>query len=174
MTNTDSITVTGSAGTSEHLTIDESGGAFAPGATPESTGLSEIEIAANLGDTSDVLVINGTPGNDTITIGVSGIGLNSDTDNDVTFTQLPSTIEVHGLVGVNTISARGGFQTGAAYTGTAILYAGDSGDHLTGGAGNDQLYGGAGNDSLDGFVGNDTVSGGGGADGSSAATGTTS
>ena len=46
-TNTDTIVVNGSAGSVETLTIDQSGGRFAPGATAE-TGVSEIEISVLL------------------------------------------------------------------------------------------------------------------------------
>ena len=60
-----------------------SGGAFAPGLTVESTGLSEIEITTSLGDTSDLLIVRGTPGDDTIRVGQTGVGLNADDDLDV-------------------------------------------------------------------------------------------
>jgi hypothetical protein len=51
-TNTDSITVTGAGGSDETVTIDQSGGAFGPGATAE-TGSPEIEMSVNLGDATD-------------------------------------------------------------------------------------------------------------------------
>ena len=55
--NTDTITVGGVAGSVETLVIDQSGGAFAPGATAE-TGTSEIEISTLLGDASDLVIVN--------------------------------------------------------------------------------------------------------------------
>jgi Ca2+-binding RTX toxin-like protein len=161
--NTDSITVKGAAGSSETLTIDQSGGAFAPGATPE-TGTSEIEISVLLGDATDVVIVKGTDAPDTISIGTSGIALNTDTDADITFSPAPSVVEVFGLAGANTLSALGNNGAGKPYAGKVILRAGDSGDTLQGGLASDELYGGAGNDSLEGRDGNDLADGAGGND----------
>jgi Ca2+-binding RTX toxin-like protein len=163
-TNTDSILIAGSPGTDESLKLDMTDGAFAPGATAESTGVSEIEITTVLGDATDLIVVRGTAGADTIRIGQSGMGLNSDADLDVSFDPLPAVIEVVGKGGVNTLSARGGLGTGSVFLGKVILYAGDDGDLLQGGAGNDELYGGAGNDQLEGFDGDDMIDGAGGDD----------
>ena len=162
-TNTNSITISGAGGTVEALVFDMSGGAFAPGATVES-GTSEIEITALLGDTTDVIVVHGTSGNDTIRMGSTGMGLNSDTDRDVTFTPVPAQVEIFGSGGTNTLSGAGGSGTGSVYTGKVILHAGDSGDVVSGGSGNDELYGGLGNDTLEGNNGNDLANGGGGND----------
>jgi Ca2+-binding RTX toxin-like protein len=162
-TNADSIIVNGVAGSVETLVIDQSGGAFAPGVTVE-TGISEIEIVSALGDAADVAVVNGTAGADTIRIGTGGIGLNSDGDVDVTFSVLPTVLEVFGLGGPNTLSGQGGSGTGGVYTGRLILHAGDTGDVVTGGSGNDDLLGGAGNDTMEGRLGNDLVDGAGGND----------
>ena len=82
-TNTDTITVNGAAGTSETLTLDQQGGAFAPGVEVES-GTSEIELTVALGDASDSIVVYGTTGPDAIYIGQSGMALNGDGDRDVT------------------------------------------------------------------------------------------
>ena len=60
--NTDTITITGAAGSVETLAIDQTGGRLAPGGTAESTGISEIELAVNLGDAADVTVVRGTHG----------------------------------------------------------------------------------------------------------------
>ena len=46
--NTDTIVVTGNTG-AETLTVDLSGGSFAPGLAVEGTGLSEIEFTVDLG-----------------------------------------------------------------------------------------------------------------------------
>ena len=153
--NTDTITVGGAAGSVETLVVDQSGGAFAPGATAETTGTSEIEISVLLGDASDLVIVHGTSGADSISIGLAGIALNADGDGDITFSTLPARIEVFGHEGPNTINGRGGTGAGATYTGTLVLHAGDSGDTLTGGSGNDELYGGLGADSLTGFTGAD-------------------
>ena len=143
--------------------LDISGGGFAPGATAES-GISEIEVTAALGDATDVIVVQGSTGNDAIRMGSTGMALNSDTDKDVTFGVLPAQVEIFGGSGVNTLSGAGGYGAGSLYPGKVILHAGDSGDLLTGGSGNDELYGGAGNDTLEGNLGDDTLDGGGGDD----------
>jgi Ca2+-binding RTX toxin-like protein len=164
-TNTDSISIAGNAGTVETLVLDMSGGAFAPGATPEGTGISDIELATTLGDAADVVVVHGTSGDDTIRMGQNGMGLNSDTDVDVTFSPLPAQVEVFGLGGANVLWARGGSGTGSIYLGNVIFHAGDDpGNVLDGGAGNDQLLGGASADTLTGVDGNDVLDGAGGDD----------
>ena len=163
-TNTDTITVNGAAGTTEALTLDQQGGAFAPGVEVES-GTSEIELTVSLGDTTDALVVYGTAAADSIFIGQSGMALNTDGDRDVTLTApLPSVVEVWGLAGPNTISAQGGFGAGTSFAGRAILHAGDAGDTVTGGLGNDDIFGGLGNDLLTGREGADIIDGAGGND----------
>lgn len=162
--NTDSIAISGAVGSVETLTIDLSGGALGPGSAAESAGIAEIEIATSLGDANDVVVVQGGPGDDTITIGQSGLGLNADADRDVTFAPLPPQIEIFGNGGVNALSAKGGSGTGSSYLGKAILRAGDLGDVLLGGSGGDELLGGAGNDRLEGNLGADLLDGAGGDD----------
>ena len=161
--NTDGITITGGAGTLEQLTIDQSGGAFAPGFTAE-TGSSEIEITTVLGEAGDAITILGTTGDDSISIGTNGAALNADGDVDLTFSPAPATVEVRGLGGVNVLSARAGFGAGQPFAGLVRLYAGDSGDTLRGSAGGDLLVGGAGPDRLEGWEGNDRLEGVGGND----------
>jgi Ca2+-binding RTX toxin-like protein len=162
-TNTDSITIVGAVGSQEQVTIDQGGGAFAPGATGE-TGAGEIEIALNLGDTSDQVVILGKPGPDAISVGQNGVALNADGDVDVTFAPLPATLEIRGGGGGDTITGQGGQGAGSRFVGKLLLYAGDGGDALTGGDGDDELYGGAGADVLQGRAGSDILVGGGGSD----------
>ena len=164
VSNTDTIAIAGQPGSVESLTIDQTGGSFAPGATAESSGASEIEIQTTLGDASDVVTVLGTSGNDTIVIGTTGVGLTGDTDGDVTFSPMPAAITVQGGGGVNSIIGTGGSGTGSTYAGALTAIAGGNGDTLRGGNGNDTLTGGAGADSLDGRNGNDTLSGGGGND----------
>jgi Ca2+-binding RTX toxin-like protein len=163
VTNVNTINVVGAAGSTETLTIDQSGGAFAPGANAE-TGISEITIATQLGDAADVVTILGTVGNDSIAVGAKGVGLNADADVDVSFDVLPAALTVNGMGGVNSLAGRGGSGAGTAYVGTLALHAGDSGDTLIGGLGSDLLAGGAGNDVLEGREGADTLQGGGGND----------
>lgn len=162
VSNTDTIAISAPSGSNESLTIDQSGGAFTPGATAEGAGVSEIEIVTALGDSSDTITVLGTSGNDSIQVGQSGIALDSDGDTDVTFSPTPAAIEVRGQGGVNTLTGSGG--PGGTFTGSLTLRAGDSGDSLTGGDGNDTLVGGAGNDNVNGRDGDDTLDGGDGND----------
>lgn len=161
--NTDSITVTGAGGSSETVTIDQSAGAFAPGAAAE-TGTAEIEIAVNLGDASDAVSVVGTPGDDAIAAGTNGVALNADGDVDVTFTPRPAVLEIRGDGGRNTITGQGTQGAGARFLGKLLLYAGNEGDALTGGDGGDELYGGDGADVIEGRLGSDLLAGGGGND----------
>lgn len=161
--NTNSITIFGAAGSTEHVTIDQGGGAFAPGATAE-TGSSEIEIALNLGDATDQVVVLGTADNDAIFVGQNGVALNADGDVEVTFSPLPTILEIRGAGGQNTITGQGSQGAGARFQGRLVLFGGDLGDTLNGGDGADELHGGAGADQLYGRSGADVVSGGGGDD----------
>ncbi len=164
-TNTDSITIAGQVGSAEGVAIDQSGGAFAPGATAESSGSSEIEIAVNLGDASDVIYVVGTSGPDAITLGSKGVALNVDADVDVALAApLPGAATLVGGGGSNTLKAIGGFGAGTVWLGHVTLEAGNDGDTLEGGNGNDMLLGGSGNDVVNGGSGNDTMYGGGGND----------
>ncbi|MGH2635976.1 MAG: PQQ-dependent sugar dehydrogenase, partial [Actinomycetota bacterium] len=167
--NTDAITVTGAAGSVERLVVDQSGGALAPGATAEAAGtLSEIELAFNLGDATDELTLGGTPGGDVLAVGTKGASFNGDTDLDVTFSALPSLIELGGGGGNDTLSAQGGYGSGQVFPGEVALQ-GDGGDDtlggsslddlLVGGAGADTADGGAGHDAIFGEAGNDTLRG---------------
>ena len=161
--NTNSITIAGASGSSEHVTVDQTGGGFAPGATAE-TGASEIEIAVNLGDATDQVVVLGKADDDAISVGQNGVALNADGDLDVTFSPLPAVLEIRGGGGRNTISGQGAQGTGARFLGKLLLFGGDLGDTLTGGDGADELNGGAGADVLEGRLGADVLRGADGAD----------
>ncbi len=162
--NTDTINIVGTAGAAETLIVDGSGGAFAPGATAEATGISEIELNVKLGDASDDVVIVGTAGDDVLAMGAKGAAINSDTDVDVTFTSFPSSIELVGGGGTNTLTARGGFGAGAVFTGSVTFRAGNQGDTITGSNLADLIVGGNGIDTVNAYGGNDTIEGGGGND----------
>ena len=162
--NTDSITVNGAAGSVERLTIDQSGGALAPGASAESNGTAEIELALNLGNASDQIVVRGTSSADALAIGTKGVSFNNDTDVDVTITPLPSSIELIGGGGGDVLTARGGFGSGQVFAGGVTLRAGDGGDTLTGSDFDDLIVGAAGVDTVAGYGGNDEIRGEGGND----------
>ena len=162
--NTDTVTVSGAAGTVERLTLDESSGVLGPGATGE-TNTPEIELAVALGgDAADEFVVVGTDANETMAAGLNGVSLNADGDVDVTFASLPGRIELQGRGGVNFLTGRGGNGAGLAYAGILTLIGGDLGDELNGGNGNDVIVGGAGADTISGYAGNDAISGGAGND----------
>lgn len=148
----------GANGSSETVTIDHSGGEFSPGATDE-PGLSEIEIAVNLGDAMDRVIIVGTAGDDDVAVGTSGVASNADGDVDVTFAPLPATLEVWGGAGRNTITGQGAQGAGGRFLGRLLLHAGDEGDTLIAGDSGDELYGGGGADVLEGRLGSDLLAG---------------
>jgi Ca2+-binding RTX toxin-like protein len=156
--NTNRIDVIGVPASNETLVVDQSTGIFAPGTEAES-GSSEIEIAVNLGDTADRVELIGTGADDSISVGQTGVALNADGDVDVTFSQLPSRIEVDGQAGADTLSGRGGQGAGGAFAGGVVLFGGDAGDTLRGGPGADELHGGTGNDVLEGREGADVLFG---------------
>jgi Ca2+-binding RTX toxin-like protein len=173
--------VVGVPSSSETLVVDQATGTFTPGTEIES-GASEIEIAVNLGDASDSVELVGTAGDDSIAVGQNGVALNADGDADITFSPLPSRIDIHGLGGVDTLSGRGGQGTGGLFAGRVVLFGGDAADTLRGGLGADELHGGSSSDLLEGREGadllfgdagddtlaggdqNDELTGGGGAD----------
>ena len=158
--NTDLIVVTGNTA-AESITLDLSGGAFAPGLTVEGSGTSEIEFTVDLGSgVQDRITITGGPGNEAIVLGTLGIDLNADADVDVT----PTGVElgtVSGSGGADTVSGAGDATTGAA-SALQLTLNGDSGvDNLTGGDGDDTIAGGTGNNTLAGGAGDDAITGGG-------------
>jgi Ca2+-binding RTX toxin-like protein len=164
VTNTDSIVVNGVAGSSERLTIDLSGGPFAPGATAEGTGVSEVEISLLLGDAADLVTVSGSTGSDTVTVGAGGIAFTADGDADVTVSPLPATIELLGLGGDDTLNGRGGFGVGAPFPNALVADGGDGADTIDGGSGADTLRGGGAADTLSGREGGDLLEGGDGND----------
>jgi Ca2+-binding RTX toxin-like protein len=170
---TDTIVVVSGNTGAEAITIDLSGGPFAPGASVEGTGSSEIEFAIDLGaGTQDRLTVTGGPGNDSIVVGTLGANLNGDDDVDVT----PTGVElgtVNASDGADTVSGAGNASTGGpssllftfnGESGNDTLSGGSGDDTITGGTGSNILAGGAGDDTLTGGQGNDTITGGPGGD----------
>ncbi|HET9724710.1 MAG TPA: calcium-binding protein [Actinomycetota bacterium] len=170
VTTTDTIWILESGPGGEDLaslTIDMSGGPFAPGKTDEGDGSSEIEFLT--GDQQDVdgdrmtlgsVTIVGTPGNDTILVGVideggySPIDLNGDEETldwdipgfGVDGADLDTPPAVDGGAGDDDLRA-GGHSPGAA--GSSLV--------LRGGPGDDTLMGGDLHDEIDGGPGTDTI-----------------
>ena len=145
-TNTDSITVNGSVGTSETLTLDERGGRLAPGFSSE-FNTPEIEISTALGDTSDKLVIYATEGDDFMAPGQFGIALNTDGDVDVLLNPGILNIEAHMLGGADYFNGRGQGGAGLHFLGPIKLWGDEGNDTLLRGSSDpDEIYGGPGND----------------------------
>ncbi|HEX6331003.1 MAG TPA: hypothetical protein VF129_06910 [Actinomycetota bacterium] len=145
VSNTDTIAVE-ATGVVASVTVDLSGGPFAPGATAESDDSSEIEI--NLPGDVPLVRVLGSTGADLVTAGAGGINLNANEttpDVDVAVTGTPS-IEIDGADGDDVLSIGGGAATGNAVRGT-----------LRGGLGNDTLVTGAPGSAIDGGDGTDTV-----------------
>jgi ELWxxDGT repeat protein len=142
--NVDTVNVTGTS-LPERVVLDLSGGAFAPGATPEATGVSDIEIDVDLGSGTDRLVVQGASGIDRVQLGSDGINLNNDDDVDATVAGVEE-VTVNGGLGNDLLTAAGSPATGDAFF-VPVLLNGDGGnDTLTGGEAPDVLTGGAGND----------------------------
>jgi Ca2+-binding RTX toxin-like protein len=181
VTTTQQVVVTGTAANNQDLRIDLTGGQFEPGPPPaEATGVSEVEISANLGepvvlpppadpppaDAGDGVIVVGSTGSDVFAIGANGVNLNGDDDVDVTIVGADEAVgdrQLLGGDGDDTLTAAGDAVTGAAAEATT-LDGGNGVDMLTGGAKADTLNGGAGVDTMSGGADNDTLNGGAGID----------
>jgi hypothetical protein len=150
--NTDRINVFANAkGASDGVVLDQAKGAFAPGATPEADGNSEIELA--LSGQSGHLSVFGTPGDDEMRVSsverafsVGVLDFGTDDDDDVTFTA--SDVSLAGGDGNDGLSGEGfglhsparmplGFSGGA---GDDALLGGLGVDHFAGNAGRDLIH----------------------------------
>jgi Ca2+-binding RTX toxin-like protein len=167
--------------------LDEAAGSFAPGATAEASGVSEIEVEFRA---EGFLVMGGAPEQRVARLGTLGANVNGDDDVDVTFLT-DSDFAFVGGPGNDDIAGTGGFGTGDPSTrfffasgadgadllvagpgsvvfsggaGLDVLLGGLAGDHLSGGSDSDRLLGGGGADDLVGEKGNDDLRGGPGPD----------
>jgi len=178
---------------SDDVTINLSNGAFAPGASSEGAGASEIEFNIDLGSGTDELRIQGGNGADRLAIVKAGQAkLNGDDDVDVTLSSVERwylfgghgddvldgrgapAIEAHGQGGSDRVFGGPGqdYLLGDSWSpltsdGKDTLAGGGADDNLSGGAKADTLNGGDGDDNLNGEAGDDTVVGGEGGDGMS-------
>ena len=163
-TNTDSISIVGAVGTSETLILDQRGGFFGPGATPESN-TPEIEIATALGDTNDRVIVYGTEGRDYMAAGQSGMATSTDGDTDITFSPSTFQLEVHLLGGDDHFDGRGTGGAGLKFLGPIVIDGGEGDDDLLrGSVGADLIDGGPGDDVLDAQDGDDVLRAGPGND----------
>jgi Ca2+-binding RTX toxin-like protein len=144
-TNTDTIMVTGS-GRDDVLVVDIRSGPFAPGATPDPDGSSEIEFNVDLGGGPDLLRIFGTRGPDRIVVGSSGVNLDGDAAANITTTRMA--VLVFGLGRDDVLNGRGGAGTGGEHEVFLGLFGGGGEDRLIGGSRSDTLVAGGGADVL--------------------------
>ncbi|MDQ3878218.1 MAG: hypothetical protein M3290_07710 [Actinomycetota bacterium] len=149
VTNIDTIDIHNESGGRVFPRIDLSNGGFAPGATPEASGLSEIEF--NIDSIGEgVLNISGTSTRDVISVGARGVALNTDADADVTLIGAPFVV-VDTQAGNDAITAQGGHGAGVDYSGHVQAEGGLGADVLTGSdLGSAFLEGGPGADHVNG------------------------
>ena len=167
--NTDRVVITETVAGTTRLQIRQQLGRLGPGRTPESTGISEIEV--ELGTVTDIWLL-GRPVRDNVWIGNGGINLNGDGDADLIGSGLA---EITAFLedGNDYLTAEGGRGSGgpwapppggylAAYglEGNDVLRGSGAADTLDGDWGNDRVYGLAGDDDVRGGTEHDIVSGG--------------
>jgi hypothetical protein len=145
--NTDRVLVLGHSSTAlnDGYVIDQSHGVFAPGATPETDALSELEIQVRQEvNNPGHLRIVGTSGPDTVRVGGNIFAIvqwGSDSDNDISMVSTnlgpaSTRIDVDGGSGGDFITGRGGYPNSSPVAAnTPVLF--------TGGAGADTLVDGA-------------------------------
>lgn len=158
------------------LIFDLTGGAFAPGYTQETTGVSEIEFSVKNATTTAVRV-EGSSGDEGFTIGkfrdnqtfedVHALNLNAGEestgkDNDVAIRGGPKWLHVSGGSGNDTISAAGTGTIGSSPASVGVQFSDGQGvDSVVGGDGPDRwsTWGGwEQGDSFSGGLGVDTAS----------------
>ena len=167
--STDKIKVVGST-LSEDIFLDLGNGSFAPGASSERSGASEIEFELSLGTGTDRVTLVGGRGADRLGFVKAGQAtLNGDDDVDVTMTGVDRW-EMYGGDGGDVLDGRGApLVRSWGGAGSDRLLGGPGADDLYGDddgepGGNDTLIGGDGNDDLRGYLGSDDLIGGDGDD----------
>ena len=168
------------------VTIDLSGGPFAPGATDElGSSSDEIELHLQFDKVAlPLLTVAGSSGADHVVAGAGGLNLNAgEPDDDVDLTYSVTNVDygntildrLVGGAGDDVLSNAGGEGTGGPWLfstplidggeGNDTLSAGDEDALILGGAGNDTLRGGPDDyDELRGGPGYDALEGGAGDD----------
>ncbi len=168
------------------ITIDLSGGPFAPGATDEPGSSSdEIELHLQFDRVAlPLLTVAGSSGADHVVAGAGGLNLNAaEPDDDVDLTYTVTNVDygntildrLVGGAGDDVLSNAGGEGTGGPWPfstplidggdGNDTLSAGDEDALILGGSGNDRLTGGPDDyDELRGGPGYDALEGGAGDD----------
>ncbi|HEX2971048.1 MAG TPA: calcium-binding protein [Tepidisphaeraceae bacterium] len=139
--------------------VSDVAGNFAPAAT---LGSFSVNSASAVLTKKGELVVNGSTGNDAITVWTAKGSVYTTTNKvkQVFSAQSVKKIYVMGYAGDDTISISrtlGSWVDGGA--GNDTITGGTQNDTLLGGLGNDLIYGGAGNDSIDGGAGRDWLYG---------------
>jgi hypothetical protein len=153
ITNTDFVVINGGGTTGEdRYVVDQRNGAFAPGATPESDGTSEIETLIGTNDQAANLTVHGTDAADTLRVGSGGgVMIGPDSDTDVRLIRARKVV-LFGNGGGDFLSGRGGDPSATPPPATTPL-------SILGGDGNDTLIDGVGTgtDDLRGEAGDDIL-----------------
>jgi Ca2+-binding RTX toxin-like protein len=131
--------------------IDMSGGGFAPGATPEADGNSEIEIAISDAGSpepthNNAFRVTGSPQNDVVMANLNGeVNFGADGDVDVTVNRMPDTVTVRGGDGADILRGAG---VRNSQLNPLSLFGEAGNDTVAGGQEFDNLFGGTGGDRL--------------------------
>src|SRR6266511_2384207 len=112
VTNTDTIKVIGAAGSDQLLSINVSGGPFAPGKTDEPGSSDEIEFNVDLGgDLSDGVSVFGALSGNVIRAGAKGLNLNAGEADGIDLDAALVGVQylyLYGEDGVDSLSGAGG------------------------------------------------------------------
>lgn len=171
--NTDSVSIDEAANVDEGaVQVDLGGGPFAPGATPEDDGTSEIEFNVALNGDDGFLDVLGSPGPDGLDYAIQdaavevnlNAGAETQRDTDLTVTDV-EIMTILGRDGADQITALTGSTSPLSFFFFGVVVgAGPGPDVLTGSAGPDLLGGDRGNDLILGADGRDFLLGGRGRD----------
>lgn len=185
VTNTDKVSVV-QAPNAEFgsVTVDQVAGPFAPGATPEADGTSEIEFGFKLPGRDSSVLVGGSDASESIQIGTlpngaPGVNMNAGAEQPATADpdiEAPGAREivVFAQGGNDVVSnlggpgfagpLRNGFGSADGGTGNDILQAGPNGSALEGDEGADTLIGSSRQDFILAGSGRDKILAGGGND----------
>lgn len=154
--HTTTLTIIGSVGTDDSLTIDLSfGGPFALSAASRFEGKGGIDrVAVTGGDDCTLTDASLMSTNNSVVIALSLVGVEQ---AKLMGDARDNAINAAGFSGAVTLVGGAGNDTLLAGPGASSLVGGSGHDSLSGGGGDDTLAGGDGNDILDGGIGSNTA-----------------